>query len=113
MKTDSRFIEAVRLFNAGEFFESHEVLEELWLETPDEAVIRNFYKGFIQCAGALYLLRRGTLGGAKALCQTAVGYLEAYAPDCLGLDVSRLLVDMRTCFQSDLKSPKFPAAYFC
>ncbi len=111
--TDPRFLEAVRLFNAGEYFESHEVLEELWLEIPDSDRMRNFYKGFIQCAAALYLLKRGTLGGAKALCGTSTKYLEAYVPEQLGLDVLRLIADMRKCFDSPPKSPDFPIAYFC
>jgi len=43
-------------FNAGEFYEAHDVLEDLWLkerETPNA----NFYKGLIQLAGAFVHLK--------------------------------------------------------
>ena len=110
---DPRYLESIRLFNKGEYFESHEVLEKLWIETPQSDPIRNFYKGFIQCAAALYLLKRGTATGAKALCETSTQYLAAYGPKCLGLDVARLIADMKTCFHSDPKAPNLPTAYFC
>jgi|TARA_B100001971_G_scaffold211852_1_gene240519 hypothetical protein len=43
-------------FNAGEFYEAHDVLEDLWLEkraTPNA----DFYKGLIQLAGAFVHLK--------------------------------------------------------
>tara|TARA_A100001037_G_C14868145_1_gene508316 strand:+ start:262 stop:732 length:471 start_codon:yes stop_codon:yes gene_type:complete len=38
-------------FNAGEFYEAHDVLEDLWLEDR-AAPVADFYKGLIQLAGA-------------------------------------------------------------
>ena len=38
-------------FNAGEFYEAHDVLEDLWLEER-ETPNADFYKGLIQLAGA-------------------------------------------------------------
>ena len=43
-------------FNTGEFYEAHDVLEDLWLKerkTPNA----NFYKGLIQLAGAFVHLK--------------------------------------------------------
>ncbi len=43
-------------FNAGEFYEAHDVLEDLWLEKREEPDA-NFYKGLIQLAGAFVHLK--------------------------------------------------------
>jgi len=108
--SDPRFVESVRLFNEGRYFESHEELEKLWLETPKDDRVRDFYKGFIQCAAAIFLLKRGTRGGAFAVCRTATGYLDRYAPACLGLDVAGLARGMRDCFERAEASGEMPKA---
>ncbi len=92
-----QYLEGLRLFNAEDFFESHEVLEELWSETQDER--KKFYQGLIQAAVALLHFGNGNLGGAKKVYLTSRKYLEAYAPVFEGLDVVRFLADMQNCFQ--------------
>lgn len=92
-----QYLEGLRLFNAEDFFESHEVLEELWSETQDER--KKFYQGLIQAAVALLHFGNGNLGGAKKVYLTSRKYLEAYAPEFEGLDVTRFLADMQACFQ--------------
>ncbi len=69
MDLPARFYDAVRLFNAGEYFECHEVLEELWREEPTS--LRLFYQGLLQVAVGCYHLtvrhnRRGALSKLKA-----------------------------------------------
>ena len=96
---DPRFKEGLKLFNHGEFFECHEVIEDLWLETPSEDPLRDLYKGVIQAAAALYQFDRGILSGAIGLYETSVGYLKKYSPQALGLDVSKLIEDMIQCFK--------------
>jgi uncharacterized protein len=93
----AQYLEGLRLFNAEDFFESHEVLEELWGETQDER--KKFYQGLIQAAVALLHFGNGNLGGAKKVYLTSRKYLEAYRPKFEGLDVTRLLDDMQYCFQ--------------
>lgn len=96
MEVDSRFIEALKLFNQRHFFESHEVMEDLWLETND--YYRDLYKGVIQSAAALHLLKRGPQSGAHELSKSSVRYLEKYKPRALGLNVEKLCGDMTACF---------------
>lgn len=43
-------------FNAGEYYEAHDVLEHLWLQGRDENYA--FYKGLIQLAGAFVHLQK-------------------------------------------------------
>ncbi len=99
MRVDRRFTEGLELFNHGEYFECHEVIEALWLETPGEDAHRDLYKGVIQAAAAIYQWDRGILTGARGLYATAVGYLEKYKPESLGLDVEKLVGEMKACFK--------------
>ena len=93
----AQYLEGLRLFNAEDFFESHEVLEELWSECQDGH--KKFYQGLIQAAVALLHFGNGNLGGAKKVYLSCRKYLEAYRPECSGLDVARFLDDLAFCFQ--------------
>src|SRR5579872_2327571 len=93
----AQYLEGLRLFNAEDFFESHEVLEELWSETQDER--KKFYQGLIQAAVALLHFGNGNLGGAKKVYLTSRKYLQAYGPEFEGLNLARFLDDMQHCFQ--------------
>lgn len=74
-------------FKRGEFFEAHEVLEQIWL--PERGRTRDrFYKGLIQLAGAFVHLRKNRAGPGKALLRLAKSNLELYAPRFEGLDVA-------------------------
>ena len=73
------------LYQAGKFFECHEVLEQLWKNTS--ARPKNFYKGLIQAAVACYHWSKGNLAGALTLARSASKYLKGYTPVYCGLDV--------------------------
>lgn len=73
-------------FNAGQFFECHETLEELWQEETGE--VRDLYKGLIQVAAAYVHVSRGNATGALRLFATALAYLRPYRPGgAMGFDV--------------------------
>ena len=98
MKVDRRFIEGLQLFNEGHYFECHEVIEELWLQTPCEDPYRDLYKGVIQSAAAIYQWDRGVLSGAAGLYRTAMAYLKPFAPEALGLHVQQMMDMMKFYF---------------
>jgi len=75
-------------FNAGEYWECHETLEELWRPEPDH--IRYLYQGILQIGVGCYHLRRGNWRGAVNKLRSGIAYLGPSAPACLGLDVARL-----------------------
>lgn len=102
MPYPAQYLQGLRLFNEEEFFESHEVLEELWGETLDER--RKFYQGLIQAAVSLLHFGNGNLGGARKVYTSSRKYLEAYPSPYEGLDVAKLIVDMQFCFQELLDS---------
>ena len=98
MTTDlpDRYLRAIRLFNDREFFDCHDVLEELWTETTSEE--RRFYQGLIQAAVALFHFGNGNLGGARKLYRSSSQYLEPYGPWYMGFDVAAFLEDFDRCF---------------
>ena len=70
---------------AGDYFEAHEVWEDLWHDTagPD----RRFFQGLIQAAVAVYHAGNGNARGARRLFHSGRRYMSAYPPCHLGLDV--------------------------
>src|SRR5947209_20294512 len=60
-----RFAEGIKLFNSAEFFEAHEVLEDVWRAAP--AAEKRFLQGLIQVAVALHHHSKGNRTGARSL----------------------------------------------
>jgi predicted metal-dependent hydrolase len=90
---DPRYLEFIELFNRGLYYESHEVLEELWQEEADERRVR-FYQGLIQYAGLLKHLAEGNARGAASVLAKTRANLEPLAPFFLGIDLNRVLADL-------------------
>jgi uncharacterized protein len=107
MAYDPRYLEGIAHFNACDFFEAHEVWEELWADTEGES--RRFYQGLIQVAVCLHHFGNGNIRGAKKLNVGCRGYLNSYRPHYLGLDVDQLLSQLDTCCREIMESQEeFP-----
>lgn len=77
-------------FNQQQFYEAHDVLEDLWL--PDrKGRDGNFYKGLIQLAGAFVHVQKNRPGPAVALLRLARNNLELYPTVHHHLDLSVVL----------------------
>ncbi len=83
----------IELYNAGEFFESHEVLEEAW--TPERGPRRLFLQSLIHVAVGAYHCSRGNAVGACRQLRKALRKMEAYLPECEGVDTGRLYREAR------------------
>ncbi|OGX13895.1 MAG: hypothetical protein A3I71_05215 [Omnitrophica WOR_2 bacterium RIFCSPLOWO2_02_FULL_63_16] len=94
---DPRLREGVDRFNARQFFECHEILEQLWLQTAGRS--KHFYQGLIQAAVAFHHWSKGNPAGALTLARSATGYLKRYTPAYLGLDVEAFLQRFGDVFQ--------------
>jgi len=79
----------IDLFNSAEFFEAHEVLEDVWRAAPEPE--REFFQGLIQVAVALHHHSRGNLIGCQSLLARAENNLSKYPSRHAGLDVAALL----------------------
>lgn len=101
------YLQGIEYFNACEFFESHEVWEELWQD--EKGPSRRFYQGLIQAAVALHHFGNGNIRGARKLFVGFQGYLNDYRPQYMGLDVEKFIADMARCFGSAMSDPdEFP-----
>ena len=104
---DSRFMAGIAHFNAGEFFEAHEVWEELWMECASAE--RRFVQALIQAAVAMHHFRRGNAAGARRLFHSGRRYMEPYRPRFWGLDIddfwSRMESHLAPALTGDATSP--------
>ncbi len=91
------YLQGIELFNDCEFFEAHEIWEELWTEYRGED--RKFYQGIIQVAVALQHFTNGNLRGAQKVYVSSRKYLEQYLPVHEGLDLEGFLAQYERCFQ--------------
>ncbi|HVI83445.1 MAG TPA: DUF309 domain-containing protein [Chthoniobacterales bacterium] len=93
-----------RCWNEQRYYEAHDVLEQLWLNS--ETVDDNFFKGLIQAAGAFVHLQKNfehpthakhghRLRPAAKLFELAAKNLSSFAPRHHALDVSALLKLLR------------------
>lgn len=81
----------VALFNAGAFWESHEVLEGPWRENRSR-----FYHGLILFASAFVHVQRRNAHGVGAQFRKARLALEGYRPAYLGIEVEALVAQCRS-----------------
>lgn len=100
---DSRYLAGIELFNRGEFFEAHEVWEDLWHEC--DSADRRFYQALIQAAVAAYHWSRGNATGAKRLYHSGRKYMEPYRPTHRGLAIDDFWNAMATHLAGALDSP--------
>lgn len=85
-----RFERGLAHFNAREFFEAHEVWEEIWLTEGEPE--RTFLQGLIQIAAAFHHYRRGNSDGAESLLAAGIVKISRFPQDYHGLAVEDLRV---------------------
>lgn len=80
MTTDqqTQFQQGLDLFNADEFYDCHEVLEELWEDLLGNE--KRSVQGILQVAVGFYHLRTGNLNGARSQFRKALGKFEKFPP---------------------------------
>ena len=118
---------AVGEFNSWRFYDCHETLEDVWRELggksgrvvpergagPDPAPLKprqeggqasaapggvaDFLQGIIKAAAGFHHVLRGNHKGAVNLLSDSLRLLEAYRPECLAIDVERLVVEVEAC----------------
>jgi hypothetical protein len=89
---DAHYLGYFDCFNRQEFYEAHDVLEELWLAGGRSASNYAFHKGLIQLAGAFVHLQKDRLQPAVALFNLADNNLRQYPALHDGVDLTVVLV---------------------
>lgn len=107
-------IKGIAEFNSWRFYDCHETLEDVWREVGSKGALRpfgpaqgrqaqgdrdigfaNFYRGIIKAAAGFHHVIRGNYRGAVNLLGDTFRLLGPYRPTALGIDVDRLLADIR------------------
>jgi predicted metal-dependent hydrolase len=87
---DRLYVQFLYYFNeARDYFECHEVMEELWLEEGRSPL----YQGLLQVAVGLYHHFNGNASGSIKLLTAALEKLTPYPLDSLGIDLEKLIKD--------------------
>ncbi len=99
------FRKGIEQFNCGEYFESHESWELIWLPAPEPD--KTFLQGIIQIAAALHHYHRGNLSGARSLLRRGLAKIEPFPADYRGVRVEELRARARA-WQGFLHEPAGP-----
>lgn len=83
------YLDGIQLFNEHEFFEAHEVWEDVWHMAY--GIKHDFYQGMIQAAVALEHYRRGNPRGVLSLSKSYPPKFKHVPDRFMGLDVKRFL----------------------
>jgi predicted metal-dependent hydrolase len=89
----SPYLRGLELYDRGDYWESHEALEELWRQVS--GVEAGFYRGIIQLDAALIHTQRGHWQGVSNLLRRALTNLRDCPDHFQGLDVARLKRDLQ------------------
>jgi predicted metal-dependent hydrolase len=84
----------VKLFNSGDYFQAHEVWEDLWRETVGPAKL--YYQGLIHAAVGMYHLGRGNAVGARSQLSKAILRLEQGTQTESHFDTAQFISQLRS-----------------
>lgn len=90
------YLEGIAHFNAGRYYDAHEIWEEIWLRSADEAKL--FYHMLIQAAVGLYHYQRNNLHGARVLYERVCKKLQILPDEFMSLDVTELARQLHAFF---------------
>ena len=74
-------------FNEGEYYECHDLLEEIWMTEKNN----KFLQGMLQVAVAIYHFQNGNIRGARMLFNSSTNYLVPYQPRYWDLELGPVL----------------------
>ncbi len=94
-----QYHEGVEHFNAGRYYEAHEVWEEVWLRSMDETKV--FYQMLIQAAVGLHHYANGNTRGARGMYRNVLEKSERLPSFYMSIDVVDFIRKFKAYF-SDL-----------
>jgi uncharacterized protein len=86
-----RAAEGLRLFNAGEYFEAHEALEDAW--NAEKGKVRELYRGILQIAVVYLHITRRNYNGAIKVYARSQKWVREWPAICRGIHVEELRRD--------------------
>lgn len=91
----------LRLFNMGEYYESHERLEDVWAEEKSD--FRLVYQAIIQIAVVILHCQIKNFEGARQLGEKAQAKLVLFPPVTRGINVGKMRDDFDTLMNEVLR----------
>jgi predicted metal-dependent hydrolase len=92
------FHRGLELFNLADFYDAHEVWEDVWRAAPGPE--KKFLQGLIQIAVGLHHHSTGNRVGARSLLARGARNLSGYSGDFAGIDLRSLLRGLADCQQA-------------
>lgn len=86
-----RLVKGIALFNQGDYYECHEVIEHAWNDEP--APVRIMFQGILQIGVACYHINHQNWRGAMKLLERGMPKLQRFAPACMRINLAKLLTD--------------------
>lgn len=109
-----QYLQFIEKFNQGEYYECHDLLEEIWMEQKHN----KFLQGLLQLSVGIYHFEYGNIKGARWMFNNARKYLSSYPSVTWGLDLEPVLVYLDRCLEilpsvdsipfTEVKSVEFP-----
>ena len=90
--------EGIELFNQGQYYQCHDVLEEVWRQETSNGF--DLYRGILQISVACYQILRGNYRGAVKMLLRARQWLEPLPDQCQGVNVTRLRANAAEIYES-------------
>jgi hypothetical protein len=100
------YYKGIGLFNEREFFEAHEVWEDIWHMAY--GLKHSYYQGMIQCAVALEHYRRGNPRGVISLHKSYQARFAGVPEVFMGLRVKEFLAAMQRALDPVLSATPVP-----
>jgi predicted metal-dependent hydrolase len=102
--------QAIQQFNQREFYQQHDSLEALWMETSTP--VRDLYRAILQVGIAYYQIERGNHAGALKMLWRSKQWLAILPDVCQGVDVARLRQDAQAVEDAVLALSSHEMAFF-
>lgn len=90
-------VRGLQLFNQGEYFDAHEVLEEAW--NQDHTPAREMYRAILQIAVAYLQIERGNYQGAVKMFLRVRQWIQPLPEYCRGVDIVQLRQDAQKVYE--------------
>jgi uncharacterized protein len=107
--TEHELLRGINLFNRAQFFDAHEVLEDVWRAAPP--VNKKFCQGLVQLAVAFHHYSTGNRVGMRSVLERAIRNLAEPAGTFEQFELTLLLQSLaqwRTALDNDLPFPELP-----
>jgi uncharacterized protein len=105
------YLQGIEHFNAGRYFDAHEVWEEIWLRSTGDT--KMFYQMLIQAAVGLHHYERGNARGARGMYTNVMDKLERLPSFLMSLDLGDFARQFRDFFEdlieNNNEAPHTPA----